>query len=306
MVIKVNLRDLKYFVALADTRHFGKAADACFVSQPSLSIQIQKLEKSLGVKLLERTSRSVLLTDIGKVVAEQARDVLQRAETIRDFAKQAQDPFSGQLNIGLISTLIPYLLPHVLPELVKTENYPKLKIYLTEQLSSDLVLNLKQGELDAIMLAELPQEEDFHVAPLFQEEFLLAVSTNHALATKKSIKASDLTGTELLLLEEGHCLRAQLLDFCETHGAKEAKKFRGASLEILRYMVSAEIGITLMPRLACEPSDMICYIPFRDSAIKRSINLVWRSTSAKHALLNFLVGHLRRLMADITYCKVIQ
>ena len=128
----MNLRDLKYFVALADERHFGKAADACFVSQPSLSIQIQKLEKSLGVKLLERSSRSVLLTDIGKVIAEQARELLQRADTIREFAKQAQDPLSGELNVGLISTLIPYLLPHLLPELVKTESFPKLKIYLTE------------------------------------------------------------------------------------------------------------------------------------------------------------------------------
>jgi len=293
----MNFRDLYYFVTLADTLHFGKAADTCFVSQPSLSIQIKKLETSLGVQLLERTSRSVLLTDIGKVIADEARELLQRVVGIKELAKSAQDPFSGKLNLGIIPTLTSYLLPHVLPELTQTESFPKLSVYLAEQQSHSLIANLKQGKLDAALLSLPVVDEDFSVQPLFEEELLLAVSKKHILSKKKTIQSSDLANQALLLLEEGHCLRDQALMLCQQTGAYEEKNFRAASLEILRYMVASHIGITLMPRLACRPHDNISFLPFAKSKPTRTIGIIWRRTSPKKLLLEKMVGHIIRLMS---------
>lgn len=302
----MNLRDLKYFVALADSRHFSKAAKACFVSQPSLSIQIKKLETTLGVELIERTSRSVLLTDIGKIIAEQARELLQQAAAIQEIAKQAQDPFSGELNLGVIPTLTTYLLPHLMPELAKTESFPKLSIYLAEQQTTSLLLNLKQGKLDAALLSLPVSNEDFIVQPLFEEELLLAVPKNNPLATQKTIKPSDLNGKALLLLEDGHCLRDQALALCQRTQAFEAKNFRAANLEILRYMVASQMGITLMPHLACNPKDGLCYLPFKSPQPTRTIGMVWRASSAKKLLLMKMVEHIRRLMSKQPGVKVIK
>jgi LysR family hydrogen peroxide-inducible transcriptional activator len=302
----MNLRDLKYFVALADSRHFSKAAKACFVSQPSLSIQIKKLEATLGVDLLERTSRSVLLTDVGKVIAEQARELLQRAAALEEIAKQAQDPFSGELNMGVIPTLTPYLLPHLMPEFAKTESFPKLSIYLAEQQTASLQLNLKQGKLDAAFLS-LPLETDgLIVQPLFEEELCLAVPETHPLAKQKTIRPADLNGQSLLLLEEGHCLRDQALALCQRSQAFEAKHFRAASLEILRYMVASKMGLTLMPYLACQAKDRIAYLPFTHPRPKRTIGMVWRAASAKKLLLMRMVEQIRHLMSKQPGIKVIK
>ncbi|HVE44563.1 MAG TPA: LysR substrate-binding domain-containing protein [Gammaproteobacteria bacterium] len=294
----MNLRDLKYFVTLAETKHFSKAAKACFVSQPSLSIQIKKLETFLGVDLLERTSRSVLLTDIGKIIAEQARELLQQAETIQELAKSAQDPFSGELNLGVIPTLTSYLLPHLLPDLAKTESFPKLSIYLTEQQTSQLILGLKQGKLDAVILSLPVTHSEFTVQPLFEEELRLAVPERNSLAKKKIINATDLNGKHFILLEEGHCLRDQTILLCQKMHAEEAKNFRAASLEILRYMVSTNLGLTLMPTLACRPQQGLRYLPFAFPKPKRTIGIIWRSGSTKKLLLMRMVEHIRRLMSE--------
>lgn len=302
----MNLRDLKYFVALADTLHFSKAAKLCFVSQPSLSIQIKKLEMTLGVELLERTSRSVLLTDIGKIIAEQAREILDRADAIQELAKQAQDPFSGELNLGVIPTLTSYLLPHLLPELAKTESFPKLSIYLAEQQTAELIFNLKQGKLDAALISLPLLNEDFTVQPLFEEELVLAVSEKHSLAREKIIHPADLSGRAILLLEEGHCLRDQALLFCHANQIEEATHFRATSLEILRYMAASNMGITMMPRLACGSKDGLSYVSFKAPKPKRTIGMIWRSSSAKKILLMRMVEHIRRLMSKQSGIKVIK
>lgn len=301
----MNLRDLKYLVALADYGHFGKAAKACFVSQPSLSIQIKKLETTLGVELLERTSRSVLFTDIGKAIAEQARELLQQAAAIQALAKSAQDPFSGELKLGVIPTLTSYLLPHLLPQLAKTENFPKLSIFLSEQPTSELLQNLKQGKLDAALLSLPLVNEEFMAEPLFEEELCLAVPAKNSLPTRKAIKPSDLKGKSLLLLEEGHCLRDQALQLCHRMGAHEATHFRSTNLEILRYMVASNLGITLMPHLACTPQNGLRYLGFNTPKPKRTIGIIWRSSSPKRLLLMRLVEHIRQLMAKQTGVKVL-
>lgn len=292
----MNLRDLEYFVAIADYRHFGKAAKACFVSQPSLSIQIKKLEVQLGIELIERTSRSVLLTDIGKAIAEQARVLLQQAAAIKEIAKSAHDPLSGQLNLGVISTLTAYLLPLVMPELIKTESFPKLSIYLAEQSDVELLANVKQGKLDAAFVSLPVMNEDLVVQPLFKEELMLAVPRNHSLARKKTIKPEDLDEKTLLLLEEGHCLRDQTFALFQQSPAYETNNFSATNLEILRHMVCFNGGMTVMPRLACYPNEQLRYLSFGTPKPTRTIGLIWRTTTPKKILLSKLVAHIKRLL----------
>ncbi|TAK78209.1 MAG: DNA-binding transcriptional regulator OxyR [Gammaproteobacteria bacterium] len=287
----MNIRDLKYLVALADHGHFGKAADACFVSQPALSIQIKKLEENLGVKLLERTNKSVLLTDSGTIIAERARSILNQVEEVRDIAKAAKDPFSGELRIGIIPTLAPYLLPLIFPALVKA--FPKISFYLIEEKTAFLIEHLKQGKLHATFLASAMIETNFKSALLFEEEFLLAMPANHALSKRKSIRQHDLDNKDLLLLDEGHCLREQALAVCHRLKATETQHFRATSLETLRHMITAGMGMTLMPKLACRPSPDICYVPFVQPRPTRPISLAWRASSAKQAVLEALAKQIK-------------
>lgn len=294
----MNTRDLTYFVALAEHKHFGKAAKACFVSQPSLSIQIKKLEESLGVALFERTNRSVLLTGIGKVIAEQARMLLQQAVAIKETANQAKDPFSGKLNLGVIPTLTTYILPHLMPDLVKTESFPKLSIFISELKTQSLLAHVKEGKLDAalISLPLPPDHEDLVMHSLFEDNLLLAVSKKHPLAQQKMIKQSDLKKQSLLLLEEGHCLRDQALSIC--HTTQEAKHFKATNLEVIRYMVASNSGNTLMPQIARKSNDGICYLPIAAPQSKRTIAIVWRKTSGKRLLLEKITLHIKNLMAE--------
>lgn len=292
----MNLRDLKYFLALADKQHFGKAARACFVSQPSLSIQIKKLEEFLGVTLVERSHRSVILTEVGKRIAQEARELIQRESSIIAIAKAAQDPFSGQFNLGVIPTLTAYLFPLLMPELAKTESFPKLSIYLAEHQTKTLLSQLDNGELDAAIISLPIKHRDLHVEVLFKEELMLAVSKKHALAKQKMIKFAQLVDQSLLLLEEGHCLREQTLDICNQVGAIEETNFRASNLEILRHMVASQSGITLMPALARLPHDHIQYLSFSEHKPTRTIAIAWRKSNAKILLLEKMVMHIRRLM----------
>jgi len=293
----MNSRDLKYLVALHDHLHFGKAADACFVSQPALSMQIKKLEETLGVKLLERTNKSVLLTDIGMAITDRARLILQQIDEMRDLAKLAKDPYSGELKIGIIPTLAPYLLPVIMPSLSK--KFPKLSFYLHEEQTSLLVQKLKEGQLDAAFLVPPLPESNFASALLFEEEFVLAVPSTHPLSKRKIIKKTDLTNQHLLLLEEGHCMREQTLSFCHAAHASETQNFRGTSLETLRYMVASGNGITLMPKLAQQSHDSVCYIPFSAPKPTRSIGLYWRSTAAKKYLLEDFAHQIRNIVGKL-------
>lgn len=274
----MNLRDLHYLVTVAENRHFGKAAELCHVSQPSLSVQIKKLEETLGIQLFERTNKHVMVTAIGKDIVERAKKLLRDAEEIKAVAKAHHNPFAGQIRIGAFPTLAPYFFPHIIPKLRKA--LPDLKLLLVEEKTEILVNKIQQGEIDAAFLALPIEGEGLHSLPLFDDPFLLAVPSTHPLANKKRIKQSDILEDELLLLEEGHCLRSQALEVCHAMKVGEYQDFRATSLETLRQMVASGIGITLMPQLAAHKHKDITYIPFAPPSPSRSIGLVWRKTSA--------------------------
>lgn len=286
----MNLRALQYFVKLADLRHFSNAADACFVSQPTLSTQIRKLEDELGVQLVERAPKNIMLTPVGAEVAERARLVLRDIEQIRAAARSVGDPANGKLRLGLFPTLAPYLLPHVVPFIRKS--YPELSLHLAEEKTEDILRMLHQGELDAALLALPINEEGLEMEVLFKEPFVLAIPNDHPLRDKKEISLTDLNGNELLLLDEGHCLREHALDVCALAGANERVDFHATSMETLRQMVAANVGITLMPMLSVKPpiarTDNLHFLPFAEPAPSRTIALVWRSSSALSAFLREL------------------
>lgn len=297
----MNLRDLQYLVALAEHKHFGRAADASFVSQPTLSTQIRKLEDELGVALVERTPRKVLLTETGREIARRARQVLGEIEQIRAVARRTADPESGTLRLGIFPTLGPYLLPHVVPAL--RARFPRLELLLTEE-KTEVVLNLlREGRLDAGVLALPIHDDQLHSEFLFEEEFVLAVPAGHELAARDSLKLGDLAEQDLLLLEDGHCLRDQALEVCHLAGAGERSGFRATSLETLRQMVAAGVGITLLPTLAVNPpvapSADIRLLGFRARAPHRRIAMVWRRSTAIAPLLKHVAEVFRALPREL-------
>jgi len=298
----MNLRDLRYLVAVAEHRHFGKAAEACFVSQPTLSTQIKKLEHELGVELVERNPRGILLTDAGTRVVERAKVVLAEADSIRDIARQAQDPESGSMRLGLFPTLAPYLLPHVVPSL--HTRFPNLELLLVEEKTEVLLQRLHDGRLDAAILALPVADGQLHQEPLFTEDFVLAVPATHPLAaTSGDVDASVLASENVLLLEEGHCLRDQALAVCELAGATERSGFRATSLETLRQMVAAGVGITLLPELAVQPpvppSPDIELLHFREPVPRRELAMFWRDSSVYGNFLPKIAAVIRDLPSGL-------
>jgi LysR family hydrogen peroxide-inducible transcriptional activator len=284
----MNLRDLKYLVAVAEHRHFGRAAEACFVSQPTLSTQLKKLEEELGVTLIERTNRQVLLTAVGERVVAQAQRVLREANQLSHIAEEYTDPFGGEFRLGVIPTVAPYLLPKILGPIRK--NLPNLKTQLTEGQTAVISGMLREGDLDAVILALPIEEENVVERRLYTEPFYMAVSRAHELANKKKVTVEDLDDEQVLLLEDGHCLRDQALEVCNSHNAVENTNFRATSLETLRQMVVADVGITLMPQLAvpAKPAAGIRYIPFQGEIPHRDIGLCWRKSSPREPLLEKL------------------
>lgn len=297
----MNLRDLKYLVALAEHRHFGRAAAASFVSQPTLSTQIRKLEEELGVTLVERAPRKVMLTPVGREIVERARKVLSDVEQMGEIARRSQDPEAGTIRLGMFPTLGPYLLPHVLPDL--RERFPRLEMLLVEEKTDALLTRLCEGRLDAALLALPIHDDQLHVEPLFDEPFLLAVPRQHPLARQTTLDMHELDHVPLLLLEEGHCLRDQALDVCRMAGAGERDGFRATSLETLRQMVASGVGLTLLPVLAVQPpvppSADIALLQFRGETPHRRIAMVWRKSSAMGPLLGQLSDAFRQLPAQL-------
>lgn len=298
----MNLRDLEYLVAVADHRHFGRAAQACFVSQPTLSTQIRKLETELGVELIERNPGNITLTDVGREVVEHARSGLAEADMIRMVAAQATDPEAGSVRIGMFHTLAPFLLPHVVPAI--GERFPRLELLLVEDKTDTLVTNLLEGRLDAAALALPIHAPRLESVPLFDEEFVLAAPVGHHLVAHDTpIPIDDLAGEDLLLLEEGHCLRDQALEVCRLTGAAERRGFRATSLATLTQMVSAGVGVTLLPGLAVRPpapgNPRIVLRPFADPVPHRTIALFWRPTSVRRALLPQLAQVIRDQVAPV-------
>jgi LysR family hydrogen peroxide-inducible transcriptional activator len=279
----VNLRDLRYLVALADARHFGHAAAKCHVSQPTLSAQIKKLEDYLGVELIERQPRNVALTDTGERVVARARRLLQDADDIVELARAARDPLAGKLRVAFIPTVGPYLLPLVTPRIRK--QLPRLQLMLYEYQTGPLLEKLRAGALDLGILADGVDLAGLEVLPLFEEAFTLAVPAGHPLAKRAAVKADDLAGERLLLLEDGHCLRDQALDVCSRVDVRESEDFRATSLETLRQMVAAGLGVTLLPELATHgpfaASKSVVVRPFAKPAPRRALVAAWRKSSTR-------------------------
>ncbi len=291
----MNLRDLRYLVALADHKHFGRAAAASFVSQPTLSTQLKKLEEELGVTLIERAPRRVMLTPIGREIADRARRIVAEVEQLKESARRTLDPEAGTVRLGLFPTLAPYLLPHVVPAI--RSQLPRLELLLVEEKSDALLRLLREGRLDAAILALPLRDEQLHIESLFEEPFLLAVPRSHGLAKRSQLRLEEIANENLLLLEDGHCMRDQALDVCQLSGAIEKPGFRATSLETLRQMVAANVGITLLPALSVQPpvppQSEVHLLTFRGRAPSRRIAMVWRRSSAMGDFLTKLATILR-------------
>ncbi|HEY3487153.1 MAG TPA: LysR substrate-binding domain-containing protein [Gammaproteobacteria bacterium] len=291
----MNLRDLKYLIAIAKHRHFGKAARECFVSQPTLSTQIKKLEEELGVILIERNNKQVLLTETGAQIIVKAQQILKNVDEVREIAAQYRDPGSGKIALAAIPTLAPYLLPHIVP--VIHEQLPKLQIMLYELQTAPSLKKLEAGEIDAALLALPIDHGTLSHELLFEEPFLAATAPGKPLAKRKQLKLSDLAAEEILLLEDGHCLRDQALDLCNKIDAREITGFRATSLETLRQMIASGTGTTLIPLLATlekiSNQHSICYIPFEQPQPSRQIALVYRDTYHRVPMLKKIAGIIR-------------
>ena len=294
----MNIRDLRYFVAVAELGHFGKAAEQCFVSQPTLSGQIKKLEEELGVQLFERTNRRVVLTDAGRQIQPLAQRILREVETVKEIADSTKDPLSGRFKLGAFPTLATYVFPALVPALKKQA--PKLRLILIEEKTAVLLEQLRTGQIDAALLA-LPIHDDYFLSQkLFDDEFMLAVPKDHELASVKEVDQAMLAQQRLLLLEEGHCLRDQALEVCQLHGLGEEQDFRATGLETLRQMVRAGTGITFMPKIAVKEKEKgIHYIPFKKPAPIRTIGLVWRKTSARMPVIERVIEASKTLSASL-------
>ena len=294
----MNLRDLKYLVALADAGHFGRAAEKSHVSQPTLSAQIKKLEEQLGVQLVERRPRKVTLTDVGARVVARARRILQDADDISELARESRDPLAGALKVAFIPTLGPYLLPLVTPGIRK--QLPKLQLLLYEYQTGPLLERLRGGELDLGVLALGVDVSGLEVLPLHEEAFTLAVPAGHRLAKKSAVRPDDLAGETLLLLEDGHCLRDQALDVCSRIDVREAEDFRATSLETLRQMVVAGLGVTMLPELATQgpfaQAKNVAIRPFVKPAPRRTIGAVWRRSSTRAPAIAAVCDALKKAL----------
>jgi LysR family hydrogen peroxide-inducible transcriptional activator len=287
----ITLRQLHYFDALATHSHFGRAAAACAISQPALSMQIKELEDALGAVLIERGGRQVRLTKFGEQAATRAREILRSVDELGDFARASRDRLAGQLRIGMIPTVAPYLLPTIVGNL--TRLHPELDIHVREALTSKLIQELAEGRLDTAIVALPVSEPSLTEAPLFAEDFLLVRRSGDAAAPAPNREA--LRDMRLLLLEEGHCFRDQALSFCKKHAALPREVLDASSLSTLVQMVGAGMGVTLIPKMAVEVETRaaeVSVVRFADPQPSRTIGMVWRKTSP-------LAGQLLQLSKSV-------
>lgn len=287
-MIDIKLKDLRYLVAVADTRHFGRAAEKCFVSQPTLSAQLKKLEDYLGVQLVERQPKNVTLTEAGEQIVARARRILEASEEVVTLARAHRDPLAGRLRLALLPTVGPYLLPRVSQPIRKA--LPRLELRLYEYQTVPMLEKIEAGEIDLGILALPVDVEGLESRELYTEPFVVAVPDQHRLARRESVKVNDLDGETLLLLEDGHCLREQALEVCSNAGLHEKQDFRATSLETLRQMVATGAGITLLPELSSKgaygSAKGVSIRPFARPAPVRHVGAVWRKTSARRAAID--------------------
>ena len=291
----LKLKDLRYLVAVADQRHFGRAAARCFVSQPTLSAQLKKLEDNLGVQLIERAPNNVCLTEAGEAIVARARRILEASDEMVTLARSQRDPLAGRLRVALLPTIGPYLLPRVAPAVRKA--LPRLELRLYEYQTAAMLAKLHAGEIDVGILA-LPVEVDgLESRELYREAFMVALPEHHPLAARERVRLADLKGEQLLLLEEGHCLRDQALEVCSRVGVSDQQDFRATSLETLRQMVATGAGVTLLPELAGRGAYRnargVALRPFARPAPERHIGALWRKSSARRAAIDALCELIR-------------
>jgi LysR family hydrogen peroxide-inducible transcriptional activator len=289
----MTLTELRYIVAVARERHFGRAAEACFVSQPTLSVAIKKLEEELDVKIFERGSNEVSLTPLGTAIVRQAQSVIEQASAIKEIAKRGQDPLSGALKLGIIYTIGPYLLPQLVRHAI--ERTPQMPLMLQENFTVKLLEMLRTGELDCAIMAEPFPDSGLAIAPLYDEPFVVAVPRTHRLASEGAISADALKQETMLLLGTGHCFRDHVLEVCpefarfsnDAEGIR--KSFEGSSLETIKHMVASGMGITVVPQLSIprspldgEASPLVTYIPFTPPVPSRRVVLAWRRSFPRY------------------------
>ncbi|SFC66772.1 hydrogen peroxide-inducible genes activator [Massilia yuzhufengensis] len=290
----MTLTELKYIVAVARAKHFGHAAEACFVAQPTLSVAIKKLEDELGVTLFERGGSEVSVTPLGAQIVAQAERVLEQTAAIKELAKQNKDPLAGPLRLGVIYTIGPYLLPPLVRKLIDT--VPQMPLVLQENYTHKLLELLRQGELDAAIVALPLPEHGMSIQTLYDEPFVVAMPRTHPWAGRKEIPADDLKLETMLLLGAGHCFRDQVLEVCpemarySTPGNGMQRTFEGSSLETIRHMVASGIGLTVLPRASVvdmhDPNGLLTYVPFSHPAPSRRVVLVWRKSFTRRAAID--------------------
>jgi LysR family hydrogen peroxide-inducible transcriptional activator len=295
----MTLTELKYIVAVAREKHFGKAAEACFVSQPTLSVAIKKLEDELEVKLFERSANEVAVTPLGEEIVRQAQSVLEQAASIKEIAKRGKDPLAGPLKLGVIYTIGPYLLPDLVRQAIART--PQMPLMLQENFTVKLLETLRTGEIDCAIMAEPFPDTGLAVAPLYDEPFLAAVPSNHPLTSRQTITSQELKSETMLLLGTGHCFRDHVLEVCpefarfssDAEGIR--RSFEGSSLETIKHMVAAGMGVTLVPRLSVpkealqpprsrrkEDQAFVKYIPFDGDPPVRRVVLAWRRSFTRY------------------------
>jgi LysR family hydrogen peroxide-inducible transcriptional activator len=307
----MTLTELRYIVAVARERHFGRAADACFVSQPTLSVAVRKLEEELSTQIFERTNTEVSMTSLGALIVDQAQRVLEEANSLKHLAMHGQDPLSGPLRLGAIYTIAPYLLPSLVR--IARKRLPNVPLFLEENFTVRLLEILRQGALDCLVLAEPFTSTGLNQIDLYDEPFLVAVPKGHPWEFRTSIPHRELKEQNTLLLGTGNCFRDHVLGVCPElnrfgSGATlgEQRSFEGSSLETIRQMVASGIGISVMPRTSVadpEASDqLIRYIPFEDPIPTRRISLVWRKNFPRAAAMEELAKVIREsALPGVTY-----
>jgi LysR family hydrogen peroxide-inducible transcriptional activator len=292
-----TFRQLRFLVAVVDRCHFGKAAEDCFVGQSTLSAGVQELEELLGVMLLERTKRSVTPTPIGIELAERARALLKGAEDLLDVARAAQDPMSGPLQLGMVSTIGPFFIPRVIPRLRCA--FPKLKIYLREEQTAQLLARLETGRLDAAVLALPYPLGDVESEEIAQDRFLVVCPSGHRFGALAAVRPNDLAMEDLLLLEDGHCMRDHALAACALEGARRNVAFQGTSLQTLVQMVANGLGVTLVPQMAIDAGLLrgldVAFLPLTGKTPFRRIALAWRRTSGRKETFRRLAAEIRKI-----------
>lgn len=293
----MTLTELKYIVALAQEQHFGRAAEKCFVSQPTLSVAVKKLEEELDVAIFERSKSSVTLTPLGERIIDQAQRVLEEARTIKEIASFGRDQLSSPLKLGAIYTVGPYIFPHLVPYIHREA--PSMPLFLEESYTSVLRRQLREGELDAIVVALPFTETDVVTRPLFDENFVVVLPLNHRWNKLKAIEPSQLAEEELLLLGEGHCFRDQVLAQCpnlaQKYHSKMSGMLEGSSLETLKHMVASGLGITVLPESAISNLDLnlVATKPFKSPVPYRTIALAWRASFPRGQAIDLLINSVK-------------